>query len=91
MIDIDDLLSAHWCKADRMAEHPNKHIREAIRFAEQHGWRFEKANARAHISGTVYCAEASRTGCKFRVYSTPRDPVEHARKLKREVENCSHS
>jgi hypothetical protein len=32
-----------------MAAHPNKHIREAIRYAEDHGWTFSKASGRAHI------------------------------------------
>ena len=74
-----------------MSRHPNKHIREAIKFAEEKGWRFEKANARAHIFGTVYCSQSSREGCRFRVYSTPRDPEEHARRLIREVERCPHA
>src|SRR5436309_11874504 len=30
-----------------MAEHPNKHIREAIKFALRRGWRLVKAGPRA--------------------------------------------
>ncbi len=74
-----------------MAKHPNKHIREAIKFAEARGWRFEKLNARAHIFGTLYYSLATRAGCRFRVYSTPRDPEGHARRLIQEVESCPHA
>jgi len=74
-----------------MSSHPNKHIREAMKFAQNNGWRFEKASARAHIYGTMYCPHSGRDGCRFRVYSTPSDPEEHARKLIREVEQCPHS
>ena len=74
-----------------MAKHPSKHIRAAMKFAEEQGWRFEKASARAHIYGTMYCPHSGREGCLFRVYSTPSNPEEHARKLKREVEQCPHA
>src|SRR5258707_15855659 len=32
-----------------MAEHPNKHIREAIKYALTKGWRLVKAGPRAHV------------------------------------------
>ena len=38
-----------------MPEHQNKHIREAIRYAQQHGWRVVKASGR-HRSGAGSCA-----------------------------------
>jgi len=33
-----------------MAAHPNKHIREAIKHAEQNDWTFTKASGRAQFS-----------------------------------------
>jgi hypothetical protein len=33
----------------RMAKHQNKHIREAIKYAEEHVWTFVKAGPRAHV------------------------------------------
>ena len=73
-----------------MAGHPNKHIREAMKFAETEGWRFVKASGHAHIYGTMYCPRSARVGCRFRVYSTPTNPEEHAQKLIREVKRCPH-
>ncbi len=50
-----------------VADHQNKHIREAIRHAETLGWTVEKASARAHIWGTLYCPHSQREGCRVRV------------------------
>lgn len=57
-----------------LPDHPNKHIREAIEYAEINGWRVVKANARAHIWGRLYCPFRDREGCAKAVYSTPRSP-----------------
>lgn len=73
-----------------MAGHPNKHIREAIKYAEANGWTFAKAASRAHIFGVLWCPRADRTGCRFRVYSTPRSPQDHARRIRRAVDSCPH-
>lgn len=74
-----------------MAEHPNKHIRQAIRYAEKKGWTVEQANARAHIWGTLWCPEHSRGGCRIRVMSTPRNPESHARNIRLDIDRCPHS
>ncbi len=71
--------------------HPNKHIREAIKHAEENGWRFEKASARAHIYGKLFCPHGRRDGCRMNVYSTPGSPEEHARQIIRRVQSCPHS
>jgi hypothetical protein len=73
-----------------MDNHSNKHIREAIRFAESLGWTVEKAGARAHIWGTLWCPHNARDGCRIRVMSTPRNPEKHARDIRRSVERCPH-
>ncbi len=73
-----------------MADHPNKHICEAIRYAEHSGWIVEKASSRAHIWGTLYCPHRHREGCRIRVMSTPRNPEAHARDIRRNVERCPH-
>jgi hypothetical protein len=73
-----------------MARHPNKHIREAIKYAETRGWRFQKASGHAHIFGELLCPFAARGGCIIRVFSTPRVPEEHAARIRREVDACRH-
>lgn len=71
--------------------HSNKHIRDAIRYAESKGWNVTKAGARAHIWGTLWCPQRTREGCRIRVMSTPRNPERHARDIHRNVDRCSHS
>jgi hypothetical protein len=73
-----------------MASHANKHIREAIEYSEAHGWKFTKASSRAHIYGTLWCRQSDRNGCRFRVFSTPRVPEDHARRIRRAVDSCPH-
>lgn len=73
-----------------MASHPNKHIREAIKYAEDNGWRFIKSSARAHIYGELLCGQATREGCRVSVYSTPRVPEDHAKDIRRAVRHCPH-
>ncbi len=73
-----------------VANHPNKHIRAAIKYAEDHGWTFTKAGGQAHIFGTLWCRQGDRTGCRFRVFSTPQHPEDHARRIRRAVDQCPH-
>ena len=73
-----------------MAIHPNKHIREAIRHAESEGWIAEHAGPRAHIWGILWCPRHDREGCRIRIMSTPRNPENHARDIRRDVDRCPH-
>ena len=73
-----------------MAGHSNKHIRDAIGHAIDNGWSFEKAGPRAHIFGTLFCPLRTRDGHHFHVYSTPRHPEIHARRIRRAVDQCDH-
>jgi hypothetical protein len=73
-----------------MARHPNKHIREAIEYADDHDWTFTKASGSAHIFGTLWCPQRDRSGCRFRVYSTPQSPEDHARRIRRAIDGCPH-
>jgi hypothetical protein len=68
--------------------HPNKHIEAAVRYAEKLGWRVEMSEG--HAWGKLYCAHRARGGCMIPVYSTPRVPENHARHLRREVDQCPH-
>lgn len=74
------------------ARHPKKEVEEAIRYAESLGWRVEVGSS--HCWGRLYCpyndAEC-RCGefCITSIWSTPKNPGNHARQLKRVVENCT--
>ncbi len=68
--------------------HPNKHLEEAIAHAESLGWRVELSNG--HAWGRLLCPECSQEGCIISVWSTPRVPENHARHIRREVDQCPH-
>lgn len=71
--------------------HPRKEIEQALRFSEQRGWEVKVGGA--HAWGKMYCPfndSECRCGefCIASVWSTPRNPVSHARALRRVVEKC---
>lgn len=73
-------------------KHPNKNIEEAIRYAESHGWRIETGGS--HAWGQMYCPyndKECRCGefCRASIWSTPKNPVNHAKQIKRVVDNCT--
>ncbi|MEX0673931.1 MAG: hypothetical protein WD067_04105 [Gaiellaceae bacterium] len=70
--------------ADR---HPNKEIREALAFAEAHGWLVERSKG-GHSKnwGSMRCPNLDR--CWFTINATPRDPRAEADRLKRNVIRC---
>jgi hypothetical protein len=69
--------------------HPNKHIEGAVRNAEQCGWRFEAGAG--HCWGRLFCDGKARGACIIVVYSTPRVPENHAKRIRRQVEQCPHA
>ena len=72
-----------------MADHQNKHIREAIRFAEEFGWTTEKAGPLMCIWGTLYCRHSGRNGRRIRAdVSTRETPEAHARDMFPGVDRC---
>jgi hypothetical protein len=76
----------------KRCRHPKKEIEEAIRYAEDHGWRVEVGGS--HAWGRMYCPyndRECRCGefCITSIWSTPRNAVSHARMLERVVDNCT--
>ena len=76
-----------------MKKHPNKEIRDAIQYAIEKGWIIKESNARAHAWGVMYCPYNDlecRCGqhCQTSIWSTPRNPSNHAKQLKRAVRGC---
>ncbi|EKV32342.1 hypothetical protein C882_2421 [Caenispirillum salinarum AK4] len=74
-------------------KHPNKDIRAAVEHALKHGWRLKPA--KGHGWGVLFCPEndpACRSGkfCIKSVWSTPRRPEEHARDIRKWVDDCIH-
>ena len=69
-------------------KHPNKHIERAIKYAESLKWRVELSNG--HAWGHLLCPLRTREGCIVGVWSTPKNPENHARQITREVDMCPH-
>lgn len=76
--------------------HPNKEIEEALQYAEAHGWRVLKAGKSGHAFAKMLCPSndpncCGGMHCMTSIWSTPKDPGNHARKLKRIVDGCIHN
>lgn len=61
-----------------------------LREAERAGWRVI-ATASGHRWGVVRCPQASREGCQASVWSTPRNPGDHAKQPRRVISRCLHT
>lgn len=75
------------------SSHPKKEIEEAIEYAEGHGWRVEK-RGNGHSWGQMFCPyndTECRCGdfCRVGIWCTPENPGNHAKHLKRVVNNCT--
>lgn len=68
--------------------HSNKHIERAIQYAEALNRRVEISNG--HAWGHLLCPHSTRVGCIVSVWSTPRNPENHARQIRREIDLCPH-
>lgn len=68
--------------------HSKQAIEKAVQYAEQLGWRVVLSSG--HAWGRLYCPYSSREGCIVSVWSTPRSPENHARHIRKVVDNCPH-
>ena len=68
--------------------HPNKHIESAVQYAESLNWRVRMSPA--HAWGHLLCPLQTREGCRISVWSTPRNPENHARQIRRDIDACRH-
>ncbi|OQZ04959.1 MAG: hypothetical protein B6D36_11695 [Planctomycetes bacterium UTPLA1] len=68
--------------------HPKPPIEQAVRYAEQQGWRLKMSNG--HAWGRLFCPYFDRSGCIVCVWSTPRVPENHARQIRNAVDRCPH-
>jgi len=74
--------------------HPDPEIEAAVAYAEANGWRLKTGNARSHAWGRMYCPNNDadcRCGefCITSIWSTPKSAANHARQLRRVVDNCT--
>lgn len=74
--------------------HPKKEVEQALRYAEKLGWRIEIGGS--HAWGKMYCPFNDDTCrcenfCIASIWSTPTNPANHAKHIKRIVDNCTAS
>jgi hypothetical protein len=69
--------------------HPNKEIEDAVSYVEALGWRFIKG--KGHGWARLLCPRNDRDGCQISVWSTPRNPQNHAKDIKRVADRCAHA
>ncbi|WP_082432276.1 hypothetical protein [Pseudomonas sp. NBRC 111124] len=74
--------------------HARKEVEQALRHAESQGWRVLVGGG--HCWGKLYCPRNDadcRCGefCITSVWSTPKNPGNFARQLRRVVDNCTSS
>ncbi|HQZ32212.1 MAG TPA: hypothetical protein PLG89_10165 [Arenimonas sp.] len=73
-------------------KHPQPDIDAAIQYARARGWKI--ALGGAHAWGRMFCPyndDACRCGefCITSIWSTPRNPGNHGKQLRRVVDNCA--
>ncbi|NNE61476.1 MAG: hypothetical protein HKN35_11310 [Woeseia sp.] len=72
--------------------HPKKAVEQAIRYAESNGWSVQVGGS--HAWGKLYCPYAQDscrcgTFCFTSIASTPRNAGNHAKQIRRVVDNCT--
>lgn len=65
-------------------KHPNKDIRKALKSAKKLGW--ELLVSKGHPFGILICGQ----GCRMSIWSTPRNPENHAKRINKFVSSCPH-
>lgn len=73
----------------KRARHPKKDVEQALRFAEENGWQV-RPTASGHRWGEMTCGLAGHDSCRVSIWSTPKNPGNHASRLRRKVRNCPH-
>lgn len=76
-----------------MEKHPNKHINDAVKYAVENGWEVVEAGSSSHAWARLKCPyndPECRCGkfCLKSVWSTPKNPQDHAKQIRRIVDRC---
>lgn len=72
-------------------KHPKSEIENALLYAEEHHWKVVLGGS--HAWGKIYCPynnKDCRCGefCISSIWSTPKNTGNHAKQIKRVVDNC---
>lgn len=77
-------------------KHSHPSIEKAVKYAESKGWVYVEVGKSAHAWGKLVYPNNDnecRCGqfCQNSVWSTPRNPENHAKQIRRWVDNCIHA
>jgi hypothetical protein len=72
--------------------HSKPDIEAALKYVEQNGWRVELGGS--HAWGKIYCPYNDKecrcgTFCISSIWSTPKSSENHAKQIRRIVDNCT--
>jgi hypothetical protein len=88
-IDVESKYQLQYAKsALARPRHPNKHIEAAVVEAERRG--FWIRISAGHAWGVLFCPYSARGSCKMSILSTPRNPQNHAKQIRRFIAACPH-
>jgi hypothetical protein len=68
--------------------HPNGDIEKAVQYAEKRGWLVKIS--KGHAWGRIWCPHHTREGCQTSIWSTPKSPYWHAKRVIAYVDRCPH-
>jgi len=72
------------------SRHPKKDVENALHDAESAGWTVAPTQS-GHRWGVMRCGAAGDTSeCRASIWSTPRNPGDHAKQLRRFIARCPH-
>ena len=74
-------------------KHPDKNINDAVNYAVKNGWEVVEAGSSSHAWARLKCPynDPECRGGKFclnSVWSTPKNPQNHAKQIRRIVDRC---
>lgn len=71
-------------------EHPNKDVERALKHAEDEGFTVDDGLGHWGVLKCPYYGDQHRCGapCQTGIWGTPKNPGNHAKQLRRAVDNC---
>ncbi|MFC0139013.1 hypothetical protein ACFFJN_02125 [Erwinia mallotivora] len=70
-------------------KHKNRQIQQAIEFAIDHGWILIAAGKSAHCFAKLRCGVPGHQEHMMSIWSTPGNPLNHAKQIVRKVSQCT--
>jgi hypothetical protein len=74
-------------RQDHVPRHPSRDVADAVAFALAKGWTYSPRRKQGHAWATLRCPAGEDT---VAVWSSPRNPGNHAKQIRRAVIRCPH-